>query len=613
MKSATPKAPAGGRAERTTTPAGEIVKRITRLAGGRVGSAIKPIFAVLRSATRPAGILLLLFLIGHSPASCFGKKPKPNEAFKPSPNPSVPGVPELIQPFELYTEPDLLLKEWTKMYHLAEAQPGKVARSPFDGWKERHTFPFAPHLEDCLALHEKWRAQETRGPSGEDPPWLHPNPPLYRDAQPPWVVGANADNLAGTRYMQALLWQHQFPPNCSDPSLRFALVRWTARKVHGLGSQIHLMAQAFAFALASKRILVPYPGTFERADHDDCPEESRASLDCYYFPITPAECSRRALEIWKASDSKLFPKYNGTSAAKTCNFKATVVEITAKVKKYNSYVPQELDGLWDSDPFSLEVFGKALHRETQNETAKSGGFTTETLKASWWRAQAVRFMLRRPQPALCHSVNKVRHQVFGPSAASVVARIPSAMIFAEQQSALFDPEEQALLKSHGIEPGSLDDSPLWRDGTGNGPFVPRPLLSMHVRQGDKARESNVFSLAAHMWLAERMRRQEPTLDKIWLSTIVQEVTHRTHLYKNWTFFYEDNKSRTKGQVKLRKYEVQVGISVLTTMSFVDLQIAATCDYFIGALSSNWARMQNELRLTGGKLRAGFLAVNFAEW
>jgi hypothetical protein len=53
------------------------------------------------------------------------------------------------------------------------------------------------------------------------------------------------------------------------------------------------------------------------------------------------------------------------------------------------------------------------------------------------------------------------------------------------------------------------------------PYVPRPLLSMHVRMGDKACEMSVVGFDKYMELAVRLRRRFPSLRNIWLSTEMQ--------------------------------------------------------------------------------------------
>lgn len=52
-------------------------------------------------------------------------------------------------------------------------------------------------------------------------------------------------------------------------------------------------------------------------------------------------------------------------------------------------------------------------------------------------------------------------------------------------------------------------------------WIPRPLLSMHVRMGDKACEMKVVEFEEYMALAKRIRRRFPNLDNIWLSTEMQ--------------------------------------------------------------------------------------------
>jgi hypothetical protein len=53
------------------------------------------------------------------------------------------------------------------------------------------------------------------------------------------------------------------------------------------------------------------------------------------------------------------------------------------------------------------------------------------------------------------------------------------------------------------------------------PYMPRPLLSMHVRMGDKACEMSVVGFDKYMELAARLRRRFPSLRNIWLSTEMQ--------------------------------------------------------------------------------------------
>lgn len=57
------------------------------------------------------------------------------------------------------------------------------------------------------------------------------------------------------------------------------------------------------------------------------------------------------------------------------------------------------------------------------------------------------------------------------------------------------------------------------------PWIPRPLLSMHVRMGDKACEMKVVGFDDYMHLAEKVRRRFPHLNHVWLSTEMQVISH----------------------------------------------------------------------------------------
>ncbi|CAI7925032.1 unnamed protein product, partial [Closterium sp. NIES-53] len=67
------------------------------------------------------------------------------------------------------------------------------------------------------------------------------------------------------------------------------------------------------------------------------------------------------------------------------------------------------------------------------------------------------------------------------------------------------------------------------------PYVPRPIVSVHVRQGDKGSEMHLNSFAAFMFFAYRLRRVEPELRHVWLSTEMQSVIDQATQFKDWSF------------------------------------------------------------------------------
>lgn len=68
------------------------------------------------------------------------------------------------------------------------------------------------------------------------------------------------------------------------------------------------------------------------------------------------------------------------------------------------------------------------------------------------------------------------------------------------------------------KPRSDIDEYVWSN---HKPWVPRPLLSMHVRMGDKSCEMKVVEFEEYMQLADQVRRHFPNLNSIWLSTEMQ--------------------------------------------------------------------------------------------
>ena len=75
-----------------------------------------------------------------------------------------------------------------------------------------------------------------------------------------------------------------------------------------------------------------------------------------------------------------------------------------------------------------------------------------------------------------------------------------------------------LAQESSGKPRSDIDEYVWSNYK---PWVPRPLLSMHVRMGDKACEMKIVGFQEYMQLADRIRRRFPHLNSIWLSTEMQ--------------------------------------------------------------------------------------------
>lgn len=207
----------------------------------------------------------------------------------------------------------------------------------------------------------------------------------------------------------------------------------------------------------------------------------------------------------------------------------------------------------------------------------------------WWRAQAVRYLMRFQTEYTCNLLNAERHAAFGREAAKLLLAPPAK-----------DWQEEVR-----EEPESDMEQFVWSN---HKPWMPRPLLSMHVRMGDKACEMKIVKFDDYMNLAERIRKRFPHLDSIWLSTEMQEVIDRSRSYPHWNFYYT-NVTRQLGNTSMATYEASLGRETSTNYPLVNLLMAAESDFFIGALGSTWCFLIDGMRNTGGKVMAGYLSVN----
>ncbi|GJP63752.1 hypothetical protein CLOP_g20800 [Closterium sp. NIES-67] len=142
-------------------------------------------------------------------------------------------------------------------------------------------------------------------------------------------------------------------------------------------------------------------------------------------------------------------------------------------------------------------------------------------------------------------------------------------------------------------------------------YMPRPIVSVHVRQGDKSRWMGAISLASYVFEANRFRRVDPALHYVWLSTEMESVVTGSKQFHQWTFFYS-TLPRQRGNEKMSLY-LRVNLPRMIGASFVNLLLSSECDYFVGVLASNWNQLIDELRSTNGRLFAGYLALNHGEW
>ncbi|CAI7853480.1 unnamed protein product [Closterium sp. NIES-54] len=487
------------------------------------------------------------------------------------------------------------------------------------GAEGRVSVPPAPHLEDCARVtwrraQAEWRRGGRQGAGGEmsAPAWAQVQEGGQQGPLPPWIRGADEDNLALTRIAQTDLWLHQFPPSCSPSSpssssaapVRFLLVEWKHPRGHGLGSQLHIMSAALSLAFFHGRVLVPAPGSFSHAAHNSCSGPDYGSLSCYFFPLTSLACQQQALSLWQQQQEHgpshpVPPPDPGPALNELLQSNLPVVFFPG-VTRFQAKMAKEASAAfhwgtpWVQRQVSTELLGQRFDAEGRY------------LQVSWWRSQSLRFMLRWPSRYLCHLLNRARHDTYGYRVALRVAATQTALLTASDDAA--NSVFSAAADAGGGGAGGMMDG-----GVVGEPFIFRPIVSMHVRQGDKGHEMLLFSLASYVYLGHRLRLHVPNLKHVWLSTEMQTVVDEAvSRFQDWIFLFTKVQRQT-GNKFFYSYEQSAGPGAVTAASFVNLIIASECDFFVGALASNWNRLINELRLTNGRYRSGYLALNHAEW
>lgn len=439
--------------------------------------------------------------------------------------------------------------------------------------------PTPPHMENCKLTDEANRLLDKSSENGELPPWtmwkgfLNNYPLSAKDKQqgynghegayPPWIKGSEEENYPLTRKVQHDIWVHQHPVNnCRDPNVRFLVTDWERIPGFGMGAQFAGMCGLLAIAINEKRVLVT--NYYNRADHDGCKGASRSRWSCYFFPETSQECRERAFELM--SEREAWER--GV---------ITVKENYTTKQIWTGTIPRVWGSPWSHMQPTTEVNGTLIgyHRKMDRR---------------WWRAQALRYLMRFQTEYTCGLLNVARHSAFGWEAAELVhsARISE-----------YVKENIREYSRPGIEEYVWSNHEPWR---------PRPLLSVHVRMGDKACEMKVVEFEEYMRLANRIRHRFPHLNHIWLSTEMQEVIDKTKLHGNWKFYYSKVR-RQVGNITMAVYEASLGRETSTNYPLVNFLMAAEADFFVGALGSTWCFLIDGMRNTGGKVMAGYLSVN----
>eukprot|EP00993_Chasmostoma_nieuportense_P001370 NODE_2258_length_1233_cov_20.420434_g2147_i0.p1 GENE.NODE_2258_length_1233_cov_20.420434_g2147_i0~~NODE_2258_length_1233_cov_20.420434_g2147_i0.p1 ORF type:complete len:367 (-),score=54.74 NODE_2258_length_1233_cov_20.420434_g2147_i0:86-1186(-) len=284
------------------------------------------------------------------------------------------------------------------------------------------------------------------------------------------------DNLPGTLEAQRLLHASQHPPDCSD-----RLFYVVGLRDCGLGGVLHALSYALARAMHRNRTLLVVPP----AKWHFLPNNvTHTGLDYYFEPLS------------------------------SCPLPAPTT----------SHLPGQYQHLRVSEGSSK--YGLVPHQFKQ--------------PLVWWRAQSVRYILRRPLPWYERHLQQFTSRV-----------LP--------------------------------------DG------LPPHTIAMHVRRSDKHTEAKDTPFEKYMAAAQQMRQQDPRLTHIFLSTEDDSVINATIHYPHWKFHYcaEDRHNWNHYTVARMKDGQH-----LADISFANLYLHLKCDHLIITRKSNWCRLIEEMRLTG---------------
>lgn len=470
----------------------------------------------------------------------------------------------------------LLYSAWSASLGDSDKEENKFLRQVRPS---RASVPKAPHLEDCKLSRQVNERYDNHGENKSLPPWTlwkgllnshaasstseqlrYLRQRISEGAHTPWVAGSEDENYPLTRKVQSDIWTHQHPIHCSDPNVKFLIADWEKLPGFGIGAQITGMCGLLAIAINEKRVLVT--NYYNRADHKGCKGESRSRWSCYFFPETSQECRDRAFELMNSKEA-----WDSGTITKKENYSSKVI--------WAGKIPRVWGNPWNYLQPTTEINGTLVvnHRKMDRR---------------WWRAQAARYLMRFQTEYTCRLMNAARHAAFGWEAA------------------------QMVLANGNIQEGDVTNNPspgiadmVWSN---HKPWIPWPLLSMHVRMGDKACEMKISQFDEYMHLANRIRKYFPQLHSIWLSTEMQEVVDKTKSNPHWNFYYT-NVTRQVGNMSMASYEASLGRETSTNYPLVNLLMASDADFFVGALGSTWCFLIDGMRNTGGKAMAGYLSVN----
>ncbi|CAI5494375.1 unnamed protein product [Closterium sp. Naga37s-1] len=291
-------------------------------------------------------------------------------------------------------------------------------------------------------------------------PWHVPSPHGMCPHPMAWQVrGSDADSLAHTREAQRDIWTNQMPPRASPPALRClstcpqlllccvdVCLSATPTARNGSAARPSHAAQQNPRAASRNLPASQQPGvqrcvfgggaalTAQAAragGRHACVQfqamggmgsnGSVGDWGCFFFPIASPHCSADISAAMATSrmppchrDTSQFEQL-ATSADRVVCLDASDVDQSSSAAL--SSVEARVTKIWG---------GRHVEQQAQREYLGEVPPTDEfTQQVHWWRAQAVRFMLRWPSAHLCHVINQQRHTAYGIHVANHISSLPA--------------------------------------------------------------------------------------------------------------------------------------------------------------------------------------------
>ncbi|KAK3159424.1 hypothetical protein QOZ80_2AG0149950 [Eleusine coracana subsp. coracana] len=398
--------------------------------------------------------------------------------------------------------------------------------------QESSGVPRPPHLDNCKLYTQRNKKFDSYGGNGTFPPWT-----LWKGSLGLELL--NKTYAENAEFIPNANRNKHYPPwIVGSDEENYPLTRRVQRDIWIHQHPSNCSDPSLRFLVADWERLPGFvTNYYNRADHNGCKGVSRSSWSCYFFPETSSDCRNRAFKLMQ-------------SKAYWANGTVTVKENYTSKQIWVGHIPRLWGKPWKYMQPTTEIRGMLItnHRKMDRR---------------WWLAQATRYLMRFPTEYMCELLNVARHSAFGLQAAKLVL----------QSTPNSSPKVVTTRAESDIE------RLVWSD---HKPYIPRPLLSMHIRMGDKACEMVVVGFEEYMELAGNLRKRFPSLKNIWLSTEMQEVIERAKYYTDWNFYFT-NVSRQGDNMSTALYEASLGREISTNYPLVNFMMAIEAYFFIGAL------------------------------